>query len=835
MVPRDSDGFEALVERAAWMKRLARELVHDPHAADDLVQEAWVAALERPPESGTPVRRWIAAVMRNFARDAWRADLRRAASERDSARPERSRDEALERLDAHALLVDAVRALDEPYRTTLVLRYLDELSPAEVAARTGVPLRTVHTRTTRALEKLRERLDRSAGDRATWLGCLVPLLEHSATPYLGALLVNAKWIGAAAAAIVLSAAGWWVWSRPEAATVELAHHARDASENVELVPSETVDVGRSDVGSPPEPATPPAVTRPAPAHEPATPSAVSGFAIAPDGSPLAGFDVEIARDAKALVPGAALPANPRTVTDARGGFAFVDPPEQGRVRVATPGWVTVYEPRYFGPSRDVEFTLVAAPAIDVRGRVVDEQGAPLAAAIVGLGGVVELRSTLERVLDGATAAAWRTQTDADGRFELLGLPALPEGRLEASCAGFRSATAAEPPVSSDDVVIALASGAFVLAGRVELRDGRPAAGAWVGLGDAITVADDEGRFRLEPQSSGERANAPRTQVLCAVTKGWQPVRLACAASAVDAPDAWPDPLVLTFTEEALTIRGRVLDAEGRPVPNAEVRVVDGETAGMREHVIGNTKFFMEATFEGLAAGREYEGAETANEHGEFELRGLQARDYSLRVDDPRTLATLESRPIAAGEHDIEIRFASEKRVARLAGQVVSLAGTPVAGESVRLQRTATDGLGMPHVLESASVKCDAEGRFEFLDVSADASAVRVDFIVQPLAGVDFENVRVVVPQPAHARIECDERTPDADTVSFVDAEGRRLDIVVDHGDVSFAAQRWQLERPRSDSFHVRENAVALVLEKGDQEVLRLPVKLVPGEFNVLRP
>ncbi|MCK6447444.1 MAG: sigma-70 family RNA polymerase sigma factor [Planctomycetes bacterium] len=837
MVPRESDGFEALVERAAWMKRLARELVRDPHAADDLVQEAWVAALERPPEPGTPVQRWFAAVMRNFARDRWRANVRRRATERESARPERSRDEALERLDAHALLVDAVRALDEPYRTTLVLRYLDELSPAEVAARTGVPLRTVHTRTTRALEKLRERLDRSAGDRAKWLGALVPLLGHPATPYLGALFVNAKWIGAAAAAIVLSAAGWWTLSKPDAAGLELAEGVAAPQPDVELVHATEPSPERSDVGTPDEPH-PPTSTAPKNApNEVARQPDVAGIVIDPAGTPLAGLEVELVRDVGVVEPDAAreLPTNPRLRTDALGRFSFVDPPHQGRMRVATPGWVTVYEPRYLDTTRDTEWTVVAAPAIAVRGRVVDDVGEPVAAAKVGLGGVAELRSTLERVLDGSPAGVWRTESDADGRFEFAELPLLPGGRLEASSPGYRASHVAVPPESTDDIVLTLARGAFVLAGHVQLRDGRPAVDAWVALGDASTTTDADGNFRLEPTKELPQETAQHALVLRAATKGWQPVRLACAAQTVDAPGGWPDPLVLTFTDETLAIRGRVLDVDGHPVPNASVRIVDGESAGMREHVIGNTKFYMAATFEGLAAGREYEGAERANELGEFELSGLQARSYILRVDDARTLATLETAPIRAGTHDVELRLASEKRVARIAGQVVSVAGSPVRDEIVRVQRITSNARGEPYTLESESVTCDAEGRFEFHDVAADATSVRADFVVLPLAGADLENLRIVVPQPVHVRIECNDRTPDADTLYFVDSDEQLLPIVVDHGDVSFSAQRWQLQRPRSDAFQVRENATALVLEKGGQEILRLPVKLVPGELNVLRP
>jgi len=81
--PRDLD---ALLAQAGWAKALARSLVRDPDRADDLVQRAWLAALRNPPQDSTPPRRWIATVMRNFARDDARDTSRREERERDVAR-----------------------------------------------------------------------------------------------------------------------------------------------------------------------------------------------------------------------------------------------------------------------------------------------------------------------------------------------------------------------------------------------------------------------------------------------------------------------------------------------------------------------------------------------------------------------------------------------------------------------------------------------------------------------------------------------------------------------------------------------------------------------------
>ncbi|HEY8146753.1 MAG TPA: sigma factor, partial [Kofleriaceae bacterium] len=65
-------GPDALVAHAAWMRRLALALTGGESDADDLVQDAWVAALRSPPEPGRAPRPWLAAVVRN----AWRMRLR---------------------------------------------------------------------------------------------------------------------------------------------------------------------------------------------------------------------------------------------------------------------------------------------------------------------------------------------------------------------------------------------------------------------------------------------------------------------------------------------------------------------------------------------------------------------------------------------------------------------------------------------------------------------------------------------------------------------------------------------------------------------------------------
>ena len=60
--------LDALLEHGDFVRALARTLVADPERADDVVQQTWMASIEKPPISGLPARAWLAAVVRNAAR-----------------------------------------------------------------------------------------------------------------------------------------------------------------------------------------------------------------------------------------------------------------------------------------------------------------------------------------------------------------------------------------------------------------------------------------------------------------------------------------------------------------------------------------------------------------------------------------------------------------------------------------------------------------------------------------------------------------------------------------------------------------------------------------------
>jgi RNA polymerase sigma-70 factor (ECF subfamily) len=177
--PRDLldgiDHAQRLAAQHGFVRALARRLVA-PWAADDVAQEVLVAGLEHPPREPSALRSWLSTATRNLASKWQRGEGRRATRERAVAQHEAlpSTHELVERVELGQQLVRAVLALGEPERTTLLLRFHEGLSTAEIAAREGLAADTVRSRLRRGLALLRTRLDERYGEHA-WTPLLLPL------------------------------------------------------------------------------------------------------------------------------------------------------------------------------------------------------------------------------------------------------------------------------------------------------------------------------------------------------------------------------------------------------------------------------------------------------------------------------------------------------------------------------------------------------------------------------------------------------------------------------------------------------------------------------------
>lgn len=173
-----------------WLARLARALLRESSAVDDLVQETVMATLEKPIPEGAPRRAWLGSIARRLAARRFRDRARRTRREKRVARPEAIPDstELVERAEIAEQLTAAARQLPEPFRRTILLRFLEGLSPDEIAEQEKRPADTVRWRLRRGLELLREELvRRHRRDWSSWRLLLAPLSRSADESTFGVL------------------------------------------------------------------------------------------------------------------------------------------------------------------------------------------------------------------------------------------------------------------------------------------------------------------------------------------------------------------------------------------------------------------------------------------------------------------------------------------------------------------------------------------------------------------------------------------------------------------------------------------------------------------------
>lgn len=143
--------------RSAWM------LCGDAHEAEDLVQDTlakvfvrWHAPFRSPIDD--PVAYAQTALTRTFLSSR----RRRSSTERPTADlPDRPVADGSAAAELRIVLLDALAGLAPGDRAVLVLRYLEDLSVEETAARMGVSSGAVRNRSQRALVRVRPLLDLS--------------------------------------------------------------------------------------------------------------------------------------------------------------------------------------------------------------------------------------------------------------------------------------------------------------------------------------------------------------------------------------------------------------------------------------------------------------------------------------------------------------------------------------------------------------------------------------------------------------------------------------------------------------------------------------------------
>ena len=158
-------GSEADLEklfRAHWPRayRAAFLIVHDHAAAEDIAQEAFVQAIRRLDRFDRQRRfaPWLGAIVANRAIDWLRA--RTARRESGLEPPETAAADPPTGAYSEEVLI-ALAGLSPEHRAVVVMRYVLEYTPGEIAQALDLPRGTVNSRLRRGLDVLESRLEKA--------------------------------------------------------------------------------------------------------------------------------------------------------------------------------------------------------------------------------------------------------------------------------------------------------------------------------------------------------------------------------------------------------------------------------------------------------------------------------------------------------------------------------------------------------------------------------------------------------------------------------------------------------------------------------------------------
>src|SRR5438874_1425390 len=152
--------LEALF-REHWPRayRAAYLVVHDAAAAEDIAQEAFLAALRALDrfDRRRPFGPWLHRIVVNRAIDWARARTLRAEISDDGTIERAATQDRRGATDSDAdALAAGLAALSPEHRAVIVLRHLLEYTPGEIAELLELPRGTVNSRLRRGLDALRE-------------------------------------------------------------------------------------------------------------------------------------------------------------------------------------------------------------------------------------------------------------------------------------------------------------------------------------------------------------------------------------------------------------------------------------------------------------------------------------------------------------------------------------------------------------------------------------------------------------------------------------------------------------------------------------------------------
>ena len=680
MQENQTQSLDVLLSRIDYVRSLARRLVRDGAEADDLVQDALVQAIDRPrPVSGNPVG-WIGTVLRNLSRDRSRSGMRRQTHETAGAKTE-SQPGGLDNVlatERHRELAEVVLALEEPYRTTLSMRYFEDLPPREIAKRTGSEVETVKKRLSRGLAQLRQKLEARYGNSGAWAVALLPLTGFDVLKGLPTSTVAAggMWSGrklalASLALVSVGATGAALWPDGEnnegesrsASSQGLAPTSTQTMEAISGVESNQTAEDQSErtVSTGPSSPTPAAN----PNENTALAEPFGARIVNLQGKPISHTTVVWTPTSPHRLDGLEL------TSDANGWLSKTDPTPR---QLLAGSWAsadgTVGQiSAGFNVDADRERTIVLVPMGPLAGTVTDPNGRVIDTASIALHFDLSLIPQFPLRLETQTQSHFRTEADAQGQFDLGLVPLDPTIQIRVRAPGYQERNFRVPSLGDASVkwtlrskdskpVLARIRGMVVDESGNNPKDLKVHYGQDEGLTDAtgffelpltylvseppthLTVRSKDGRFAMAPSPDLEQAKGPG---------GSELVRLV-------------------IPKEMPSLQGVLKDAQGAPIPGAEIYFLDGTHRGNSS-----------ATYEKILG---MFGEAKTDEQGRFTCKHLQPRPYHLRFLVKDRMWVIESGPLDPKSKQVVVQAAADSFHPKVEGRVVDFYDQPMVGASV---------------------------------------------------------------------------------------------------------------------------------------------------------
>jgi len=834
--PSMQTDMQTLLAHQNWVRELAQRLVRDPDVAEDVAQEAFLAALEGRSVPRSP-RAWLAAVVKNLVWERFRGEARRRGRETGVARGEAvpSTAEVVERVSVHRALVGSVMELPEHYQVVLLRRYFEGETPTEIARHLEVPLSTVKTRLARGLALLRDRLDQEhGGDGRAWLSALTPLL-FPAEPArrLSPLVLG---LGTALVSVGLAVVAWRSFADPPApAPLELP--PATASPPLALEPVVHSDLPREAL-APTQLSESQLLARAERTLGPES-GALEGRVLDADGRPLAGVLVGFRSDRALDGEAGSIAGSAIALTDSAGGFRLSGTRGTGVVRAVSDEHVTIVGGEAHRSTVRSDLLVVVAPRRRVGGRVETETGVPIAGASIRWQAPRDFPARLGSSLEHAAVRDTIARCDPDGRFPLTDFAVLSGASLVVSAEGFADRELALPEYDGDLEPVVLSPRGGSLRGVVLGPEGRPVPGARVSTRTEFARSETDGSFALEVGNAHE---------LVALAAGVGAATLAAPRDA-GGEVAWGEWVELRLASPR-RLAGRVITPDGRPLAGVQVGLSDptvfrlpargseGLTAtGLREEDRREGEFpeLLESSLLGTSVSPWIAVATDAE--GRFRIEGLLPRAYGLTLFHAGTLSLTELGPFEPRD-GLELVLAHEERLARVEGVVRDRRGNPVQGVDVSLSRRVATvrfrGAEISSQLHGgARCTTDAAGRYVLAEVPA--RGVHLDLAAPSILPRTARCEDSVIEVELRARVQVLEAPGEADAFHFLDVDGEPLPLVRFEGARRSSSTRGPLVNGSSEVLATSDAAVRLQIFRGEALLLDVPVDLVGGSANEIRP